>query len=183
MPYHYHRFTSLPQFLFLSILLSGYVKKSSAVDINNVYKCVHINTFPNNPLGDWWLSDSSFVPWSLSQERRLLYVLLPENTLSPLTFDLSPPPVAIATCYSHDAAVNHMRVSVRMCFWLQTYLDGSYAQGIRHLGFITSRNNMHLHTTYGGMRRACTREQMTTRAVARARETGFGSARNETTPA
>jgi hypothetical protein len=139
--------------------------------------------FPNIPLGDWWLSDSSCVKWSHSQEKRSIYLLLTEETLSPLTLDPSLPPVAIPTCQSHDAAINHMRVSVRMCFWLQTYLDGSYAQGIRHLGFITSRNNMHLHTTYGGMRRACTREQMATSTVAETTTNGFGSGRNETTQA
>ena len=51
------------------------------------------------------------------------------------------------------------------------------------LRIITSRNNKHLHTTYGGMRRACTRKQMTTTTVAETPTNGFGSNRNETTPA
>ena len=75
---------------------------------------------------------------------------------------LSPSHAAIATCLWHGR-----RNQPYACKRQDAFLaSGSWTHhmpcGVWSWSDITSRNNKHLPTTYGGMRRTCTRKQMTT---------------------
>ena len=81
----------------------------------------------------------------------------PRSPSTPLP-QTPPSPGACGT----GAAANRMRLSVKMRFWLQALGLITCLAASGPWSDITSRNNKHLPTTYGGMRRTCTRKQMTT---------------------